>query len=323
MKYIFVTQIFNLEIPNALNRGKEIRPGARITNNKEKILEIIDLSIFKDNIGSFSYNEFTTYPGVHYIASGDINAKEDGRDKVGNGLKFFFLREVQNFIYELWKFKDNNVYVRDGFLLLYDTHIEEGSLYKASLSAIFSKADLSEDTTIFTSLELDSVINGWSPFEINEDEYKMEIWKNPNDVVFRKREEITPIVRGFYNIIGAKNSSLLPMKILFYCAALEALFSYEKTDEISHKIAERVALFIGENTEEKVFIFSQVKKAYSVRSRVIHGSYFKDNELDGLAKVSKYLDTILRKVYTSPQLDELDLSDPLAFQQYFLLKIMS
>ena len=323
MKYIFVTQIFNLEIPTSLNRGKEIRPGARITNNKEKILEIIDYPIFKKNMGPFSYDEFTTTPGVHYIAAGEINAKGEVRDKVGNSLKFFFLREIQNFIYELWIVRDNNVYIRDGFLLLYDKNIEDGYLYKASVSAIISKSDLSEGTTKFTPSELDLVIQGWSPYEIDEDEYNIDKWKNPNDIVFRKRDDVTPKIRGFYNVVAANSSSLLPMKILFYCAALEALFSYEKTDEISHKIAERVALFIGKNTEDKISIFSQVKKAYSIRSRVIHGSYFKDNELNGLGEVSKNLDNILRTVYTSPKLDELDLSDAVAFQQYFLLNIMS
>lgn len=322
MNYIFISRIFNLEIQQVLSKGKTIRPGARITNSLEKALEIIEHPKFLNELGMFSINEFTTFPGSSYIAKGEIPLQVMEKNISPSTFTFFFLREIQNFLYNLWEIKDNNAYVRDGFLLLYHTDFSSGILNKASLNEVFSRSDLSREPTSFTLDEINQAIEKWEAFDLNEIENLPG--KYPNDTIFKKIKNNNPIQdRMLYHILGAKASSVLPMKILFYCAALETLFSIEKSSEIAHRVAERVSWFIGTSTEERIEIFHNVKKAYDIRSTVIHGAFLTERELQSLTDLSKFLDSILRQIFHSPNLGTLNIHDTESYQNYFLSKIMS
>lgn len=54
----------------------------------------------------------------------------------GTSLTFAFLRQIQALTNDFWTLRDNSIYVRDGFLFVYDKAIEDGVTFKASLSAI-------------------------------------------------------------------------------------------------------------------------------------------------------------------------------------------
>ncbi len=69
----------------------------------------------------------------------------------------------------------------------------------------------------------------------------------------------------------ARKQSFLPLRIALLVPIYECLFSYE-TGEISHKVGERTANYVGGDREEKVRIYKLVKAAYDVRSSVLHGS---------------------------------------------------
>jgi hypothetical protein len=100
---------------------------------------------------------------------------------------------------------------------------------------------------------------------------------------------------GFiYFVVGARRSSIFPMKIVNYCTALECLFTIG-TQEINHKIAERVAVMLGTSSKDKKELYNVVKKAYSIRSKIVHGQYLKGSD-DELASISKELDNILRQL---------------------------
>ena len=64
-------------------------------------------------------------------------------------------------------------------------------------------------------------------------------------------------------------------QILFLTISLEALFSPSEQYELSHRVAEHVAFFLGASSGEVNRIYKLVKKAYDIRSKVAHGS-FKD-----------------------------------------------
>lgn len=100
--------------------------------------------------------------------------------------------------------------------------------------------------------------------------------------------------RAYYFVLNARGSSILPMKIVSYCSAFECLFTNAKS-EINHKIAERVAHFIGDAVDEKKELYKLIKKAYDVRSTIVHGSSLKGKSED-LKDISKSLDSILRKL---------------------------
>lgn len=109
-----------------------------------------------------------------------------------------------------------------------------------------------------------------------------------------KSSDYTRIDRALYFILGARRSSILPMKIMYYCNAFECLFTTGKI-EISHQISERVASMLG-TKDQKLHIYKQMKTAYGVRSTIVHGQAFKLQEKQSMASLSKNLDDYLREL---------------------------
>ena len=60
-------------------------------------------------------------------------------------------------------------------------------------------------------------------------------------------------------------------RYLFHWIALEALFGTTEGGEITYRLSQRIAFFLGSNTEERKDISGLVKSAYRLRSNVVHG----------------------------------------------------
>lgn len=105
----------------------------------------------------------------------------------------------------------------------------------------------------------------------------------------------------------ARSTSFLPSKISNYILLAECLFSADDSKEISHKIAQRIANYIGDSISDKKEIFKLIKKAYDVRSRYLHGQTLSTGSKtnDVLRDISFQLDSVMRrvmcKVFTEPQ----------------------
>lgn len=99
-------------------------------------------------------------------------------------------------------------------------------------------------------------------------------------------------------------SHILP-KISAYCSVLECLFSTEQTD-ITYKISQRVALYVGNDYDERLYLKKLIGTAYNIRSRYIHGNKISVDDLkekgnfrkDKLLKTSTEIDNVLRIVLT-------------------------
>ncbi|MGB2841213.1 MAG: hypothetical protein WBC40_01855, partial [Halobacteriota archaeon] len=59
--------------------------------------------------------------------------------------------------------------------------------------------------------------------------------------------------------------------LIDYMIAFESLFVKEKA-ELSYRLSLRVAAFLGENRDEKGKIFTLMRRAYDLRSDIVHGS---------------------------------------------------
>ena len=70
--------------------------------------------------------------------------------------------------------------------------------------------------------------------------------------------DISRVERAFLFVHSARNSFSLPKKIAMYIAALETLFSKDGS-ELSHKVAERVAFYLGGIKNEKMYTYRKVK----------------------------------------------------------------
>jgi hypothetical protein len=129
-----------------------------------------------------------------------------------------------------------------------------------------------------------------------------------------------------YFVQAARNTGDLGLKITNYCSSLETLFTND-TSELSHKLAERVSLFLEKETEKRIGIFRVIKKAYEFRSRVVHGGMFKKEQAENLRTITIRLDEICRRVmyycYTTNDPDNIFEFPAEKQEEYFLRLIMS
>lgn len=294
MKYMFFTILHNLKIESKLNKGIKIYSGTRISNGNEVLHKTIFSNLLRSTAGVHSTDEFNNK--VYYYKIGefsDVMMKEE-MDEKGSMTTFYFLREAEQFVHSLWMIKDNNVYIRDGFLIVYEDDLEQGFTYKAALTTIYSASSGSELESSFSKEEVIDAISYFTPFTLEEMETENFGGKYLTNNHFYKSSKQNRINRAWYFVVAARAAGAPPMKIVSYCTALECLFTTDKS-EVVHKIAERTAALLGTSGENKREIFNFVKKAYGLRSTVIHGALIKGNDHD-LISVTTGLDDILRRI---------------------------
>ena len=62
-----------------------------------------------------------------------------------------------------------------------------------------------------------------------------------------------------------------PLRFLIFWLVIESLFGPEDAREITFRLSQHVALFLGENPPEAREIFEKVKLSYRWRSKLVHG----------------------------------------------------
>lgn len=131
--------------------------------------------------------------------------------------------------------------------------------------------------------------------------------------------------RAMQFVAAARHAEHLAFKIANYCSAFETLFTTDST-ELAHKLAERVAFFLGQRGENRRKVFDTIKSAYNVRSKLVHGDTLKQNQIDALPALSKECDTALRKtlweVFHSDDLKSIFDAQNDAIEEYFATLIL-
>jgi hypothetical protein len=126
--------------------------------------------------------------------------------------------------------------------------------------------------------------------------------------------------RAMQFVVAARRAQDIAFKIAHYCGALETLFTTEST-ELAHKLAERVAFFLGERGHNRRVVFAKIKNAYGVRSKLVHGDTLKPSQIAELPALSAecdvYLRTILREIFNSEDLKKIFDSHNEAIEDYF------
>ena len=77
---------------------------------------------------------------------------------------------------------------------------------------------------------------------------------------------------------------------------------------MAHKLAERVAFFVGEAPSERSAIFKGIKAAYNIRSKTVHGAKIAKKLAEQAPATAGTCDELLRKtlgkILTTPGLPE-------------------
>lgn len=283
MKHFF-TIFKNLKLVNFDCDYLELMPGVRVTNKKEIKDRILTDSI-KDIIGVIETSYIYSADTFVYFEYEDDEIPFAGLDNL-QSLNTILLW-IDDFLKNSWIFRDNCIICDTGYLI--DNKTENVNASSLRLQYLFTSA-----SGLITNIEL-CKSDLTSLFSIHD---KIETYlhgKKSGLNKFMLEKDFSRIGRALLFIKQAREARNLAYKISNYCAALETLFTTENT-ELSHKLSERVAFFANDNTN-KLNIYKTIKKAYSIRSKLTHGSSIDQKTIDEIPDVSIQTDKILRAIF--------------------------
>lgn len=288
MKYRFIAIVHNLylaqkEMTVTLTQGS-------LSNCCSILQETFENELTTYTLGIHSIDEFDGQ--TYFYIDGDFvdGCSQSVIDEFGTKLTFAFLRVIQDYVERLWFFVDNSVYIRDGFLYTYENSISDGCTFKASLSAVFSKANGVIEPSVFSLESLTSLSSDM--FVINPETITpgMDSYKEATQDHFWKKNKVERKLRAWGYILLSRSQTQTSLKMMLYTMALESLLG-TSTTELSHRLAERSAIMLGATKEERIEIYTTIKKAYDNRSTIAHGDLLKEdsNFAERVVKIDGYL----------------------------------
>lgn len=146
---------------------------------------------------------------------------------------------------------------------------------------------------------------GW--FSKNKKEIKylhtLKRYLDNEDKLFRKWQYTSRIANALIYFFYAWRSYHVEPACINLSIVLESLFGPEGSNEISHQIAFNVSRFIGKNNEDRKKVYKEIKRFYSVRSKIVHGVVPKEDAvLKSLEYMFPLISLILRKIMTNNEL---------------------
>lgn len=318
MKYRFITVIHYLKLDKPECR---IPLEFGVITNKMSLIE--DILSYKSQLalgtmGVHSIDEFQDK--CFYLVEGEFDPSwtVDDLNQSGTQIAFVFLRQIQQVTDALWNIRDNSVYVRDGFLFVYDKTFEDGMSFKASLGSVYTKASTSVEDTVFTKDEVLKAAEDLQVFPLEEVKVEKKNYAIADQYQYFKGADIGRKLYAWIYIHFARSNVAIPLKILMYVTAMEALVSTASV-ELSHQVSERIALLLGKDTDSRVEVYSGIKKAYGYRSKAAHGESLKETEQEMYAFLSE-IDGYLRALMS---FDEPYSFDDKKMNDFFLEKLMA
>ena len=133
------------------------------------------------------------------------------------------------------------------------------------------------------------------------------------------------VSRAFYFLQSARATVFLPLKVAHYCTCFETLVSTSST-ELAHQVAERVAVLISEDSQERMEVYRNLKRAYDTRSKVVHGSELTRSQqryLDDSRNCDDYLRRLLLSFMAHHHLEEAANGPQEQWDTFFLGKLLS
>jgi hypothetical protein len=266
-----------------------------LTNDRE-VLQRLFSQEFIAQIGRMAFNDILSEGYALYSRFNLTLDTDEAKRAFLHGFVFF----SQLFFDALWFLKDNAIDSGVAFLE-----------YRNSYSSFYFTSSRN-----FNSQGLDEVCE-FSVAEVNKarDFYKshmvIDILEAENahkhllaapTLATKSSQKFS---RASYFLSIARQTPDLGVKLSLYMSCLETLFSTD-SGELTHKLAERAALFIGKNGAERKEIFSRVKRGYDVRSKVLHGGGLTLKGQQDLHVVSRQVDDVVRiillKLLNTPEL---------------------
>jgi len=307
---IVVQQKFANDVEIIANEQNQNYPIIRLTNNKDVIIKFLSPEL-EQLIGLIEFRHIQENETLVAFSEGKFDETKD------NSLAYLnlHLSLLKMYFTCLWMIKDNSVDFDLGFLYFRNIRNEievSSNIFSASNFSCQGNSKL----VSFSVAELKQA----SEFLKESIVIESDKLKSANSYKYGR------ITISNYFIQHARSCSDLGLKMTSYCSSLETLFSNDNT-ELSHKLAERVAHFLSVDKIKRINLFKLMKKAYEVRSKVVHGGTFKPEKIKEIETLIIEVDKICRQImiyaFTRPDPDNIFNWSNENHEAYFLDLIMT
>jgi len=306
-KYTLVAAIIDLNFENKLSKPIKIQDDTYISNNSDHFKEFIKPENYYV-IGSLE-GELLFKGGPVVYKSCEVKDIEESHAELVE-----FMRDIQAFFMSMWLIKDNSANIELSFAISQsDSHVHSNSL-----SLRNTQHNTTNSLVIYSEQELQSSAD-WC----NSKMKGMNADQVPKLTMSQK--QINRINVAASLLQQARSSGDIGIKIANYCSYFEALMSTNST-ELTHQLAERAAFLLRNQPIERYEHFQQTKKAYAVRSKVVHGDVLSNNQLQSIEETSKHCDQVSRELLIKVLSDTLFSSalgatDKSALDKYLIEKV--
>lgn len=293
----------------------DLLPGVTIIRDRSKIRKILTKEL-KNHAGIIEYNHL--YNANHIIYADLKNDFFDPAMSSGDVLMGWLLW-LDMLVNSSWLIKDNGMLCE----IAYCNKTDRKSVSEWSNNSLMSMFTMANgDRFIDVEFSKEDLIN----WEKTNDKIQSYLYNN-NSTVFDSfiDSKYSRYGRAMNFINSAKREYNPAMKIAHCCSALESLFSTDSA-ELSHKLSERVAIFLKDYGYDPLNTFDDIKGYYNIRSKVTHGDSLRTTKVETLPSESQRLDSYLRKIMNiilnSDELMNIFNGSKESFESYFKRKLL-
>lgn len=276
-EYILIAAIIDLEFTQKLSEPIKLQDNTFITNNATH---------FRGYIKPEHYIGMGSLEGDFIYKGGPVVYKKClCKDIEGSHVALVeFMRDVHAFFMSLWIVKDNNANIELAFAISKkDSHVHSNSL------TYYNTQHNTDNTLItFTNDELEKVSELCQSHFIG-----MSAELEPSLTMSQKQIKRPQVAISFLQ--QARSSSDIGVKIANYCSYFEALISTNSA-ELTHQLSERAAFLLRDIPQERYEHFKKTKKAYGVRSKIVHGDVLSTSQLTSIEETSLHCDQVAREL---------------------------
>jgi len=282
--YRFITTLRFLKITESIPNKFTLMPGIDLITDKAQISKILD-DEFKMIAGVIEAEHFEN---ANHIICCDIDEETFNHPFSSNQALIVWLVWLDLLIQDAWLVKDHAISCDIAFARMTNgQHSEWSSNYLNSQNYLSS---------------------GQAHVNVEFDFEDIKVWETKSNAIqtylHQKKsgalnsfinKEFSRIGRSLRFISAARKETHPAIKITHYCSAFESLFSTDNS-ELSHKLAERIAIFLKQYGFEPLAIFDDVKAFYTVRSKVTHGDSIQGKRANDISDLSQKCDNYLRYI---------------------------
>ncbi|MGC4396066.1 hypothetical protein [Hydrogenophaga sp. T2] len=309
MNYVLVTALLDIHLNQLLTKPIAIKDGLFFTNNSEQLSAYICTAHLL-SAGSLEARLLTNNTPCLYRLEHGKHPDQIPIDTID------FLREVQAFLTATWLLRDNSANCELAFAFGMNgqhTHSHSNSL------ALHYCHHSGKKFPLHISIdELHSICqNHKCSFQGIREAVRPQHTAH--------QAQLSRLDRGMLFLQQARSSDDLGQKISNYCSLFESILSTSAA-ELSHQLAERIAFFTEDAATERLHLFREIKRAYSIRSKIVHGDTLSTSTINKLIDSASICDTTARRliarIISTPHLERLLSSGKNAEIEDFALELL-